>query len=64
MTSSEGKLLTVADVAELLGIPVATLYAWRYKGEGPKGYKLGRHVRYRRADVDAWVETHADSWAA
>lgn len=48
------------EVAEEFGIPVGTVYAWRYKGTGPRGYKIGRHVRYKRADLDAWLEAHAD----
>ena len=53
------KLLTLAEVAEMLGVPVATLYQWRYHGTGPVGIRVGRHVRYRTADVDAWLEEHA-----
>lgn len=53
-------LLTVQQVAEYLSIPVATLYGWRYRGEGPLGFRVGRHVRYRREDVDAWLEGHRD----
>ena len=48
------------ELADELCIPVATVYAWRYQGRGPKGYKIGRHVRYKRSDVDAWLETRAD----
>lgn len=58
------KLLTVVEVADLLGVPVATLYAWRYRGEGPQGYKIGRHVRYRRSMIEVWLAAHADRWAA
>lgn len=47
-------------LAACLGIPVRTVYAWRYRGEGPKGYKIGRHVRYRPEDVEAWLEGQAD----
>ena len=42
------KLMSLTDVSEMLGIPVHTLYRWRYKGQGPAGYRVGRHVRYRR----------------
>jgi hypothetical protein len=28
-------------------VPVATLYGWRHRGEGPAAYRIGRHVRYR-----------------
>ena len=58
------KLLTVAEVSDLLGVPITTIYAWRYHGEGPQGYKIGRHVRYRWSSVEAWLDGHADQWAA
>ncbi|MCZ7532822.1 MAG: helix-turn-helix domain-containing protein [Acidimicrobiia bacterium] len=50
------KLLTVKDLAEYLGVPVATIYAWRSHREGPPGFRVGRHVRYRWADVERWIE--------
>lgn len=31
-------------------------FIWRTKGFGPKYYKLGRSVRYKKADVDAWID--------
>lgn len=34
----------------LLGVPVKTLYQWRYKGVGPAGVRVGRHLRYRAAE--------------
>ena len=57
-------LLTLVEVSELLNIPVPTLYAWRHRGEGPAGYRIGRHVRFRRSAVEAWLEGQADHWAA
>jgi excisionase family DNA binding protein len=57
MTLQAGdKLMSLTDVSEMLGIPVHTLYRWRYKGDGPVGYRVGRHVRYRREAVEAWLE--------
>lgn len=53
-------LMTMADVAELLRIPVDTLYAWRHRRIGPAGYRVGRHVRFRRSDVERWLQTQAD----
>ena len=54
------RLMTLLEVSQLLGVPIATLYRWRNRGEGPTGYRIGRHVRYRRAAVEAWIETQAD----
>ena len=48
-------LLQPSDVAELLGVPVSTLANWRCAGHGPPYVRIGRHVRYRRADVEHWV---------
>ena len=49
-------LMTAAEVASYLGVPVATIYQWSYKGYGPTRIKVGRHLRYRRSDVDAWLD--------
>jgi excisionase family DNA binding protein len=49
------KLMTISELAQFLDIPDATLYQWRYRGEGPPGLKLGRHVRYRPASVKKWL---------
>lgn len=45
-------------LARRLGVPLATIYAWNYKGTGPKYIKIGKHVRYRRSDVEAWLVEH------
>lgn len=42
-----------------LDVPVGTLANWRYQGRGPRFVKVGRHVRYRRSDVEAWLERNA-----
>ncbi len=54
------RLLGIPDLAAYLGIPVATLYVWRSNGLGPPGIKVGRHVRYRREDVEEWLERRTD----
>ena len=53
-------LMSLVELSEMLGVPVNTLYGWRVRGEGPPGYRVGRHVRYRRSAVDAWLETQTD----
>lgn len=54
------RLLTIQEVADYLGIPRGTLYAWRYKGEGPRGFRVGKHVRFRAEDIEAWLADQAD----
>ena len=52
------RLLSAEEVAEFLGIPIATLYQWRHKGTGPGAYRVGRHLRYEAAVVRAWLDEH------
>ena len=47
--------LTERQVAEQLGLSVATLRAWRHRGKGPRFLRLGRSVRYLPSDVDEFV---------
>ena len=50
------ELLTIAEAAQLLRAPIATLRYWRHLGTGPTSFRLGRRVLYRRDDLQAWVE--------
>jgi len=58
------EFLTTAELAELLRIPIETLYQWRHKGEGPPATRIGRHLRFRRSSVDAWLETRTEPTTA
>lgn len=51
--------LTEREVAELLGLSVATLRAWRHRGKGPRFLRLGRSVRYLPSDLDDFVRSSA-----
>ncbi len=55
----EARMMTPDELAEYLGVPLRTLYAWRYRGEGPRGYKIGKHIRYRQSDIKVWLEEQA-----
>lgn len=50
------ELLSPPQLAAELGLPAQTLAAWRARGLGPTYLKVGRHVRYRRPDVTAWLD--------
>ncbi|KUM73766.1 helix-turn-helix domain-containing protein [Streptomyces griseorubiginosus] len=49
------RYLTPNDVAELLRVPVETLYQWRLKRTGPPAFRVGRHLRYDPARLREWV---------
>ncbi|WP_106427462.1 helix-turn-helix transcriptional regulator [Nocardia farcinica] len=44
------------EIADFLGTSPAQLAQYRYLGKGPRFVKVGSRVRYRWADVEAWVE--------
>lgn len=55
-----GSLLTAAEVAELLGVPVSWVYEQSRRGRIPT-VTLGRYRRYRREAIESWVaELEAD----
>ena len=58
MTSTPARTagyLLASEVSEELRIPVNTLAWWRHVGRGPKWFRVGRRVLYKRADLDQWI---------
>jgi excisionase family DNA binding protein len=47
-------LWTVKDVSNFLRVPVATIYQWRVRGEGPPAMRIGRHLRFDPESVRSW----------
>lgn len=58
------EVLTADEAAAYLQVPVETLRRWRSLGTGPRHAKVGRHVRYRRAALDRWLEEREREAAA
>jgi excisionase family DNA binding protein len=56
MAKTHRGLATRTEVAEYLGVPTATVNMWAHRGKGPKYVRIGRHARYRWADVEAWLD--------
>lgn len=54
-------LLTIDDLAAWLGKPKNTLYAWHSRGKGPRAIRVGNTLRYRRSEVERWLEDHTDA---
>jgi excisionase family DNA binding protein len=49
------KLLTQSEAADLLRLSERTLERLRLTGGGPKFARMGRRVRYRLSDLEAWI---------
>jgi excisionase family DNA binding protein len=58
MQNNSFDFLTTPQVAEILGLAENTLEIWRHRGGiGPKFLKFGRAVRYRRSDLESWINS-------
>jgi prophage regulatory protein len=53
---SEPVLLTVKEVAEMLGLSERTVYRLADMGKMPRPVKIGAAVRWRRSELDTWIE--------
>ena len=49
------RMLDTKAAAEYLDLSPNTLNRWRWSGDGPIFIKLGNAVRYRIADLDAFI---------
>jgi DNA-binding transcriptional MerR regulator len=58
------RMLTTAEVDQIMRSPVSTLRYWRHLGAGPHSFRAGRRVVYRRADVTAWLHEQAEAGRA
>lgn len=47
------------EAADYLGLKAATLNKWRCHGDGPPFIKVGRLIRYRKTDLDAFLQAGA-----
>ncbi len=52
---SDGALMDTAEVAQYLKMHTKTITNMAERGE-LKAYKVGRHWRYRKSDIDAFLE--------
>ncbi|MFE7192850.1 helix-turn-helix transcriptional regulator [Kitasatospora sp. NPDC057541] len=63
-TTDRRPLATAEELAAYLGVPLGTVYAWRHRGQGPTAIKVGRHLRYRWTEVEAWLDGQRADHAA
>jgi excisionase family DNA binding protein len=53
----QNALLNVKQVAQYLQLKESTIYSWAQDGKIP-AIKIGRTWRFRRADLESWLERH------
>lgn len=56
VSSEDMEINDIGQVSKRTKVPEATLRYWRYLGDrGPRSFKVGRRVMYRKVDVDEWL---------
>jgi len=57
----EEELLTPPQAAKYLGVSLRTLQSWHERGIAPPSIKYPSGARrYRRSDLDAYIEAHRE----
>ena len=51
-------LLTPQEIADVLGVSKSTIYQWTHQEYIPH-VKLGRFVRFRKSQIEIWLEKKA-----
>lgn len=58
------QLLTPKEAAAVLKVSLRTFYSWRYESRSyPPAIKVGKHLRYRKSALDAWLDAQTESVA-
>lgn len=51
----DDRFLTPREAAEFLGFSTSTISKLRCRGDGPAYHRVHRRIRYRHADLVAWL---------
>lgn len=46
---------SLKELAASLGVSPQAIYDLRSQGRGPTGFRVGRHLRFRQSEVEAWL---------
>ena len=49
------QVVSLTDLCRHLNVSVQTLYDLRSQGRGPRGFRVGRELRFRVSEIDAWL---------
>jgi excisionase family DNA binding protein len=58
---TDDQLIDQTALCRMLGVTTKTVEMWRVRGRGPRFVKVGSLVRYRKADIQAWLTSRTAS---
>ena len=59
MDEKNREWLGVSELAEWLGVVPQTIYYMNSDGSGPRRYRIGKLIKFRRSDVESWLAEQA-----
>lgn len=63
-TPSGNRFMKVSDVAELMDVPVSTVYDLARQGRIVGTIRFGRHIRFEKDKLEHWLEEGGERQAA
>ena len=48
-------VLSLSELCAQLQVGAQTIYDLRSQGRGPRGFRVGRELRFRVSEIDAWL---------
>jgi predicted DNA-binding transcriptional regulator AlpA len=54
-------LISIRETSKKYGVSIRTLRRWQAKGKMPEQVKHGRHLKYRKAEVELCISRHRRS---
>ena len=49
------QVLSLSELCAYLHVTAQTIYDLRSQGRGPRGFRVGRELRFRVSEVEAWL---------
>jgi predicted DNA-binding transcriptional regulator AlpA len=57
MTDLENNALSLEKASQYIGVSQAALRTWKRDGTGPVFFRAGKLLRFRKCDLDRWIES-------
>jgi len=55
VTPATEPAMTLSELAAYLSVNPQALYDLRSQGRGPRGFRVGRQLRFRMSEIEAWL---------
>jgi excisionase family DNA binding protein len=54
--ASSNNALSLEQASDYIGVSEAAMRSWKRGGKGPAFFRAGKLLKFRKSDLDAWIE--------